>query len=171
MLIIGPETKTDYVKITKINDLAFGQKNEGRLVKKLRKNDSFIPDLSLVAEVDGKAAGHILFFPIRIIDDRSEYESLALAPMAVRPSHQRKGIGSELVRKGIEMCRLKGFMSIIVLGHPEFYPRFGFQPAGKWGITAPFDVPYEAFMALELVGGGLKDIRGMVSYPDEFLDV
>lgn len=171
MLIIRSERKEDYSNIAKINDLAFGQKNEGRLVESLRNNPRFIPELSLVAERDNEVAGHILFFPIDITHEQSVFDSLALAPMSVHPSYQRKGIGSELVRQGLARCREAGFSSVIVLGHHEYYPRFGFRPAGAWNIRAPFDVPDEVFMAVELMDNGLRSVRGTVRYPEEFNEV
>jgi predicted N-acetyltransferase YhbS len=91
--------------------------------------------------------------------------------MAVLPEYQKKGIGLQLVEEGLKRARKLGFKSVIVLGHAAYYPRFGFEPAGKWGIRPPFEVPDDAFMALELVRDGLKDIQGTVEYPPEFNDV
>lgn len=162
------ETANDYKDITKINDLAFGQKNEGILIEHLRKNRAFLPELSIVAEKDGMIVGHILFFPIQIKSGDNSYKSVSLAPMSVHPDFQNQGIGGKLVRYGLEKCREKGFKSVIVLGHPEYYPRFGFMKASIWGIRPPFDAPEEAFMAIELIEGGLKGISGVVEFPDEY---
>jgi len=169
-LKIRPETEEDLTKITEVNDLAFGQKNEGILVERLRKTDSFISELSLVAELEGKIVGHILFYPVTIRSADSEFLSLSLGPMAVIPELQRLGIGSQLVSEGLQAAKRLGHRSVIVLGHPEYYPRFGFKPASRWNIKAPFDAPDEAFMALELVAGELKDKGGTVEYPEEFTD-
>ena len=168
MLIIRPERKDDYAQITLINNAAFEQYNEGRLVENLRKNKKFIPQLSLVAMLGGRLVGHILFFPIKILAGKSEHESIALAPVSVHPKHQKKGIGSALIKEGLAQCKKESFQSVIVLGHPEYYPRFDFKPASNWKISAPFDVPDEAFMALELSENALKNSRGVVRYPEEF---
>ncbi len=166
--IIRPEAEDDYDKITKINSLAFGQENEGRLVEKLRSSENFIPELSLVAEFDDKIVGHILFTRIKIISEISEHSSLALAPMSVLPDYQNQGIGSQLVRTGLMQGGLMEHKSVIVLGHPEFYPRFGFLPASKWDIKSPFDVPDEVYMALELEKDALKYVHGVVEYAKAF---
>lgn len=172
LLKIHPENPSDYPAITKVNDLAFGQPNEGKLVENLRKNPKFIPELSFVAEIDGKIAGHILFFPVVIkLEDGKVKETISLAPLAVLPEFQRQGIGGELVREGIKACSRLGYDSIIVLGHPEYYPKFGFRQANTWGIKDPFGAPAEAFMALELKERALEGAGGVVEYPDEFLEV
>jgi putative acetyltransferase len=168
---IRPEMSEDYSSITEVNDLAFSHKNEGRLILALRKTREFVPELSLVAVVGGRVVGHILFYPIKIKTNDVNHTSLALAPMAVLPEYQKKGIGSQLVREGLKRAPKLGLKSVIVLGHAAYYPRFGFEPAGKWGIRPPFEVPEGVFMALELVKDGLKGIQGIVEYPPEFNDV
>ena len=171
-LKIRPETPADYPAITQVNDLAFGQPSEGKLVEKLRKNSKFIPELSLVAEINGKIAGYILFFPVVIkLENREEKETISLAPVAVLPEFQRKGIGSKLIQEGIKACQQLGYDSIMVLGHPEYYLKFGFKQANMWGIKDPFGAPAEAFMALELKEGALEGACGVVIYPDQFLEV
>ena len=164
---IRHETANDYLGIKKVNDLAFGQPVEGLMVEKLRKNPDFIEKLSIVAEVNEKVVGHILFFSIKVKDNTLEHVTLSLAPMAVIPELQGKGIGSKLVIKGLETAKELGFRSVIVLGHMDYYPKFGFTPASNWGIKAPFDVPDKAFMAMELTVNGLKGISGTVIYPKE----
>ncbi len=169
---IRPEAPSDYSAIIEVSNLAFGQPNEGKLIEKLRKNPEFIPELSLVAEVDGKIAGHILFFPVVIRSGNGEEKkTISLAPVAVLPEFQRQGIGGELIREGLKACQRFGYDSIIVLGHPEYYPRFGFKQAITWGIRDPFGAPAEAFMALELKEGALEGAGGIVEYPEEFLEV
>ena len=165
------ETFNDYIAIKNVNDLAFGQANEGLLIDKLRLNPDFINKLSIIAEYKNKLVGHILFFPIKIQDDSKKHVSLALAPISVLPDFQNKGIGGQLITKGLEIAKELGFKSVIVLGHKDYYPRFGFLPANRWRIKAPFDVPDEVFMAIELVTDGLKDISGLVEYPKEFEEV
>jgi len=167
---IRPETKEDCTKITEVNDLAFGQKNEGIIIERLRKSDRFISELSLVAELEGKIVGHILFYPVTIRSADSEFSALSLGPMAVIPELQGLGIGSRLVKEGLHIAKRLGHRSVIVVGHPEYYPRFGFKPASQWNIKAPFDAPDEAFMALELVEDELSGKSGTVEYPQEFSD-
>ncbi|MDR7870791.1 MAG: N-acetyltransferase [Tissierellaceae bacterium] len=140
------------------------------LVAKLRKSDAFIPELSLVAEIDGQIVGHIMLTKLNIENEENNYESLGLAPVSVLPEYQNKGIGSKLIRDSLKIAKEKGFKSVIVLGHDKYYPRFGFRPASKWDIKAPFDVPDEAFMALELEIGSLADVSGTVVYSKEFFE-
>ncbi|MCI6619322.1 MAG: N-acetyltransferase [Prevotella sp.] len=131
--------------------------------------DAFVGALSVVAEVEGTVVGHALLTRIRIeAADGAVHESLALAPVAVRPDRQRQGIGSELIRRALERAAALGFSSVVVLGHAAYYPRFGFRRASEWGIRAPFPVPDEAFMAVELTDGGLSAVSGTVVYPKAF---
>ncbi len=168
---IRQEKVSDLEGIRNVNNLAFGQPNEGQLVDNLRGNTEFIKQLSLVAESEGKVIGHILFFPIWIDNGHSKHQSLALAPMSVLPSHQNQGIGGRLIAQGLKEAKTRGFKSVIVLGHEAYYPKFGFLPASQWGIKAPFDVPDNAFMAQELSINGLKGMAGTVEYPKEFDEV
>ena len=170
-LIVRPETEEDHAAISEINELAFGQKNEGELIERLRKTEHFIPELSLVAVSGDRRVGHILFYPVLIRDGKEPHASLALAPIAVHPDCQRKGVGVRLVQEGISVAKQLGYNSVVVVGHPEYYPMFGFKPASKWDIKAPFEVPDEAFLALELNDGALKDVSGTVEYPEEFNDI
>jgi predicted N-acetyltransferase YhbS len=170
-LTIRSESQSDYHSITLVNDLAFGQQNEGLLVEKLRKNQDFIKELSLVALFGGEVVGHILFFPVRIDNGISQHRTLALAPVSVLPEFQNMGIGSQLIKAGLKKSSESGFHSVIVLGHPHYYPKFGFKPASLFDIKAPFDVPDDVLMAMELVQDGLSGISGVVVYPDEFGEV
>lgn len=170
-IVIRPEIKSDYLHIKNVNDLAFKQQSEGLLIDKLRDNPMFITDLSLVAVLGNEIIGHILFVPINIVDNAMIHDSLALAPMSVLPKFQGKGIGGQLIKYGLNAAKKLGFESVIVLGHKDYYPKFGFQPASKWNIKAPFDVPDEVFMAIELVNNALVDISGVVEYPPEFAEV
>ena len=164
---IRKEEEKDHEQIYEVNKLAFQQENESNLIEKIRKSENFIPELSIVAEINNRIVGHILFSKIKIMGD-SDYESLALAPVAVIPEFQKRGIGSELVKIGIDKAKELGFDSIIVLGHKEYYPKFGFQRASKWNIKCPFEVPDEIFMAIELTEKALEGKAGTVKYPDEF---
>jgi len=167
-LIIRQESEKDYRGITRCNDLAFKQKGEGVLVEAIRKNPKYIPELSLVAEVDAEIIGYILFFPIIIESNQNNFSSLSLAPMSVVPEYQNKGIGTELVKNGLKKARELDFESVIVLGHEKYYPRFGFKPASNWNIKSPFSVPDEAFMAIELIPNALIEVNGIVIYPEEY---
>lgn len=169
-LIFRQETSDDFEEVFKVNQIAFGQDNEAKLVDALRSNMKvFVPELSIVATENDKIVGHILLTKINIKDNKGNLtESLGLAPMAVKPELQKKGIGGQLIRTVLETAKDLGFKSVIVLGHENYYPKFGFEPANKWNIKAPFDVPTNAFMAIELDQDGLKNISGTVIYPKEF---
>ncbi|WP_300598836.1 N-acetyltransferase [Niabella sp.] len=168
-VLIREEHSADATAISEVNEEAFGRADEANLVDLLRNSSAFVPELSLVAEMDGTIVGHVLFTKIKIIDSfNHRFESLALAPIAVRSSFQRQGIGAALIRAGLHKAREIGYLSVIVLGHETYYPKFGFQPASRWNIQAPFDVPDEAFMAVELVECGLKMVSGIVVYAKEF---
>lgn len=167
-LTIRQEQPEDYQAVYQINKKAFGQKAEANLVDALRQSDAFVPELSLIAELDNQLVGHILFTKIKIVNDEKETESLALAPMAVRADFQKQGIGGQLIREGLKRAAALGFGSVIVLGHEHYYPKFGFEPASKWGIKAAFDVPDEVFMAIELIPNALENVNGTVQYPKEF---
>lgn len=166
MLTIRPETPEDIDSIRYVNEQAFGQQNESKLIEKLRNHG--VLTITLVAVHDGEIVGHIAFSPVVIESECSSFEAIALAPMAVLPAYQRKGIGSQMVRAGLEECRRLGHEIIVVLGHPDYYPRFGFVPARPKGIDCEFEVPEEAWMILELWEGALAGKRGIVRFQPEF---
>ena len=143
---------------------------EHNLVNKLRNSESFIPELALVAEDNEKIAAHIMYTKVHIVNGEEKYESLALAPLSVLPEYQNKGVGSHLVNTSLNIARALGYESVIVLGSEKYYPRFGFEEAAKYKITATFDVPSENFMVLELKKNALKGMCGMVSYCKEFFE-
>lgn len=174
-ITIKQEKEKDYEVSERVVERAFRNAEhtdhrEHLLIAKLRKTDTFIPELSLVAELDGEIVGHIMLTKLLIENEESKYDSLALAPVSVLPEHQNKGIGSKLISESLKIAKEIGFKSVIVLGHDKYYPRFGFKPASTWGIKAPFDVPDEAFMALELENGNLEDISGTVVYSKAFFE-
>ncbi len=171
MIKITPETKNDYRAIRDVNELAFGQMNEAILVDNLRHHRDFIHELSLVAREGTLVVGHILFFPVQIVDDDRQWPSLSLAPMSVLPEYQNQGIGSRMVVTGLERAKGLGHTNVNVLGHPRYYPRFGFVRASLYGIQSPFAAPDEAFMILELRKNALKNVRGIITYPPEYMDV
>ncbi|HEV7767699.1 MAG TPA: N-acetyltransferase [Thermoanaerobaculia bacterium] len=166
---IRHEMLEDVDAIRRVNELAFGRPNEARLVDALREAAS--PFLSLVADVDGEIVGHICFSPVEVErEDGFRAFILGLAPMAVLPEHQNQGIGSELVVRGLEECRNAGFGVVVVLGHPEYYPRFGFEPASWRGVRSEYDVPDPVFMITELKRGAAVEIRGLARYHEVFKD-
>jgi putative acetyltransferase len=171
MVTIRQERDKEETIIAEIHRTAFGGDAEPRLVELIRKSDGYIPELSLVAEKDGLVVGHILFSPVAIVTDAEKIPALSLAPVGVLPEHQRQGIGSALVREGLTQCQRLGHHIIIVIGHPDYYPRFGFVSATEKGLTAPFDVPDEAFLVYEGISGALTGISGTVEHPPFFLEV
>ncbi|WP_439128249.1 GNAT family N-acetyltransferase [Polaribacter sp.] len=172
-MIIRQETKIDHKVVFNLiksafKNAEFADHTEQFLVEKLRKSDAFIPELSLVAEIDKKIVGHILLTKLKVRNDVKEFDSLALAPVSVLPEFQKKGIGAKLIVQSHEKAKKLGYKSVIVLGHEKYYPKFGYKQAHKFGIKLPFEVPKENCMAIELVKNGLKGVTGMVEYPKEF---
>jgi len=168
MITVRPETTDDFAAIHEVNELAFGREVEAQLIEALRASPEFIPELSLVAIDGDRVVGHILFCPLAIETKDGDVPALALGVLAVRSEFQKQGIGSRLVRDGLKRCRTLEHRIVVVVGHPEYYPRFGFSPARARGLEAPFPVPDEAFMVLELAPGALDAIAGMVRYPPPF---
>lgn len=173
MIEVRPELPKDYGTMWDVNVLAFdNRENEARLVETIRSSADFSPDLSLVAEMDGKVVGHILFSEISISGGSADLRTLALAPMAVRPAWQRQGIGSMLVREGLKRSADCGFALVAVIGHPRFYPRFGFVKATPMRLRCrQFNVTGDDFMSCELVSGSLDGAERELCYPAPFVDV
>lgn len=172
---IRQETEKDYPQVFKLVEEAFRDMEESDhreqfLVGRLRHSPAFVPELSLVADGDGGVVGYGLMTRVSIRSGKLEAESLALAPVAVWPDRQSMGIGSALIRELHARAARLGYKSAVVLGHEGFYPRFGYRKASDYGIAFPFDAPAECCMAAELVAGGLRDIRGMVCYPEAFME-
>lgn len=170
MICIREEKPEDIEKIRELNEKTFtqtfGQAPEANLVDRLRENCPGI--LSLVAVQDDRVVGHIVFSPVMIEGDRT-LDGMGLGPMAVLPEFQHRGIGSQLVQAGIEILKNQGSLFIIVLGHPEYYPRFGFELASHSGIRSQWEgVPDEAFMILILNENAISDIHGVARYSSEF---
>lgn len=161
---IRPELAADYPRVHEINVAAFGTPGEARLVDLLREQAS--PVVSLVAEDEGAVVGHIMFSPVSL--PGIEKLAIGLAPMAVVPARQRSGIGKALVKVGLDYCKELRAIAVVVLGHPEFYPKFGFAPAARFGLQCEYDVPAEAFMAIELRTGVLRGLSGTVKYHAAF---
>ena len=162
---IREERPGDEPAVHRVNDLAFGQPAEADLVDALRRGGAAA--LSLVAEDRGAITGHILFTPVTI--EGSAVTGMGLAPMAVMPDRQRQGVGSSLVRRGIEILRERQCPFVIVIGHPAYYPRFGFEQASRHGLICQWDgVPDEAFMALILDHRAMAGVSGVTRYRKEF---
>jgi putative acetyltransferase len=167
MISIRLECPEDIAAIRVVNEAAFEESAEADIVDVLR--DACPDILSLVAESDGEIVGHILFSPVTIEDGPQSMQGMGLAPMAVTPNHQRQGIGSKLVEAGLEILREQGRPFVIVLGHPEFYPRFGFVPASRQGLRSQWEsVPDAAFMVVVLDEASMVGVTGVARYRDEF---
>jgi len=167
-MIVRPERPADIAAVYAVNEAAFGTRAEADLVDALRRQAS--PMVSIVAEEDGAICGHVCFSPVTL-DGRQDLSIMGLAPMAVAPHRQRRGAGSALARAGLEACRRLGAHAVVVLGHAEYYPRFGFQPASRFGLRSDYDVPDEVFMALELKPGALDGATGTIHYHPAFANV
>ncbi|MCC6790254.1 MAG: N-acetyltransferase [Thermomicrobiales bacterium] len=163
---IREERPGDEEAIREVNRLAFEGELEGRLIDALRTGGYVVA--SLVADDGGSIVGHALFSTLPIETDRGAVAGAALAPAAVRPARQRAGIGSALIRRGLALCRERGCAAVVVLGHPGYYPRFGFSAELAARLTAPYAGP--ALMALELVPGAL-DRGGTVRYAPPFAEL
>ena len=165
---VRPEESADRAAIHSLNTAAFGGPAEADLIDSLRGNAS--PLVSLVAIVDSAIVGHILFSPVLLLGCE-HLRVMGLGPMAVAPEHQRHGIGSALVREGLRQCRELRCQVVVVLGHPEYYPRFGFVPAVRYSIRSEYDVPDDVFMLAELEAEALKDVSGIIRYHEAFSSV
>ncbi|MBH0157271.1 N-acetyltransferase [Fictibacillus sp. 5RED26] len=161
--------KTEEVVKSAFEPEEFSDEKEHLLVNRIRKTEAFVPELSLVAENNKQEIiGHILLSKVKIINEKKAVDSLALAPVSIISEYQNKGIGSLLIKAALSAAKELGYQSIIVLGHQDYYPKFGFQPASNWGIKAPFEVPDEVFMAIELTEDSLADVSGFVHYSEAF---
>jgi len=172
----------DRDEILKVHEAAFGRAAEAKLVETLLNDGADIRELSLVAMRDGKIVGHILYTEVQILDEKNKNLSsmvrgkggiayaVALAPLAVLPVHQKQGVGKALANESMRLADERGHGIVIVLGHPEYYPKFGFEPASKFGMSSPFDVADDVFMAKPLSAFNEK-ICGNVIYHDAFIEV
>lgn len=167
-LRIRAEKETDTGAIRKLYEQAFGGSREANLIEKLRLEPAYIRDLSLVALTGVQVTGHLLFYPVNIMKNERSTPVLSLAPMAVLPGYQNKGIGRRLMDIGLDRARRAGFGSVIAPGNAEFYRRFGFRPASRWGISSSWNLPDDGLMALELSSGALNDTPGEVAYSSVF---
>jgi len=169
------ENENDFESVFQLIEKAFEKEEysdhkEQFLVERLRNSEAFIPELSIVAGLDGKIVGHILFTKLQIKNETQTFSSLALAPVSVLPEFQGKGIASKLILHGHEIAKSLGYKSVILLGHQDYYPRFGYELCEKYNIKMPFDVPAENCMIIALTENALSGISGEVVYPSEFLE-
>lgn len=166
---IRPEQPSDVAAIREVNEQAFARDghlgtDEADLVDALRRNGK--ARLSLVAELDGRIAGHIMFSDVTVASPAGGHKILGLAPLAVLPEYQKQGVGSALIQASVEECRHMGVKAIFLLGHVSYYPRFGFAPARLRGLV--YQDARDSAMVLELVPGGLDGVTGAVSFEPEF---
>ena len=163
---IREERPSDIDGIWQVNAEAFETRSEADLVNELR--NSGCTYISLVAETDNEVVGHILFTAVELTGEENTVKILGLAPMAVLSDYQNKGIGSQLVKAGLDICRSLGYDAVVVLGHPDYYPKFGFKPSAGYGIKSEYDVADEVFMVLELFPGSLSGHKGIIRYHEAF---
>lgn len=167
-----PGKKEEYQQILVLHSRVFGRENEARMWQEIIGHETFIPELSLVAETDGRIVGHILFTDVKVMDGENiVHKSLVLALLGVDPKFQGKGLGSELVKFGLVEAQKQGFRSAIVLGPPAFFDKFGFKVCSEYDIRAPFDVEEDFFMVTELQKNGLATLAGIVLYPEPFYNL
>lgn len=162
MIHIRPERPEDQATIHQLAVAAYGREDEAEVVDQLRQARAVA--LALTAEEDGRVVGHIVFSMVTVNSTSDVWTALGLGPMVVAPDRQGRGIGTALVRAGLDECRKTGAEVVVVLGRPDYYPRFGFKPAKPLGVTWEIDVSEEAFMLAELQDGALAGRRGVVRY-------
>jgi putative acetyltransferase len=167
-MLIRAEELRDWAAVHAVDVSAFDTPAEANLVDALREQAQ--PFVSLIAENNGAIVGHVVFSPVSL-SGHPALKMMGLAPVAVAPEHQRKGIGSALVRAGLEQCKQLGFGAVVVLGHPACYPRFGFSWSTRFGIGCEYEVPEEVFMVVELQAGFLRGASGKVQYHAAFSNI
>ena len=169
MISICAEEPGDVAAVRQVNELAFGRSVEADVVDRLRQTCTGDDWVSLVAADDGTVVGHILFTPATIQSEQDRVQGMGLAPLAVLPNHQRQGVGSALMEQGLDLLRQRRCPFVIVVGHPSYYPRFGFVPGSAYGLTCQWaQVPDEAFMAIVLDPEKMAGVHGMTRFRDEW---
>jgi len=167
MITLREEQAKDIRAIRGLNEIAFGEPAEADVVDKLRQTCSEL--LSIVAVDGNEIVGHILFSPVTVESNDGIIRGMGLAPMAVLPKHQRKGLGTALIERGLALLREQGCPFVIVLGHADYYPRYGFVPASRYGLKSQWEgVPDEAFMITVFDQDVLKGVQGVARYRDVF---
>ncbi|MBW8349313.1 N-acetyltransferase [Bacillus sp. IITD106] len=167
---IRTETFADYKAVYDLNYEAFAMReDESKLVERIRDSEGFIPELSIVAEENSEIVGHILLSKASVIHGDKSTKVIVLAPIAVKPKYQKKGIGSMLINEGLKRVKELDYGLVLLIGHPSYYPKFGFKPARQFGLELrQFDVPDEVFMVCELKAGELDHVQGELQYPPAF---
>ncbi len=167
---IRTEEVNDFADVFQLNYLAFdNRENESKLVEKIRVSESFVPELSIVAKENDQVIGHALFSKAQVVDGENKHDVIVLAPIAVLPSQQKKGLGGLLIQEGLKRSAELGYDYVFLIGHPTYYPKFGFKPARSLGFELKqFDVPDEVFMVYELAQGNRKKVQGELIYPESF---
>ncbi len=167
MIAIRNEQRGDEVQIYEVNRQAFGRKEEAEIVNVLR--EAYPERISLVAELDKRIVGHALFTPASIEDGETKVIGATLGPLAVLPEYQKTGIGSALMRTGLEAMRRAGQPFVVLVGHPTYYPRFGFERASTYGLVCEYSqAPDDAFMIMVLDHPRMQGVKGIVRFPPEF---
>jgi len=169
-VIVRAEVPEDVRAIDVVNLSAFQGEDEARLVSAIRRSGDFVPDLSLVAELNGRIVGHLLLSKVKLQRSGESRVVLALGPMSVVPSQSHRGIGSELIQAAVRRARDMRYPAIVVAGQPDYYQRFDFKPASAWGLISNLRLPEDALTAMELVPGVLNG-GGKVVYPDVFAEI
>ncbi len=165
-MIIRREEPQDVAAIRQVNEQAFGGSGEANVIDALRNRGA--ATLSLVAVIDDRVVGHLFFSSATIESAGHTWPALGLAPLSVLPEYQHQGIGTALMKAGLAECARLGYERVIVLGHPNYYPRFGFMRASQYGIRCEWEAPDEAFMVLELQRGALDGVSGLAKYQPEW---
>lgn len=166
---IRPEWPTDADSVFRLHYEAFGgREEEPEMAERVRASEGYIPELSLIAtEKNGSLIGHALFSKAEVVNEDLRYEVIVLGPIAVEPSHQKQGIGGLLIREGLRLAAEHGYSHVFLIGHPSYYPKFGFEPARPRGFDLKqFDVPNEVFMVNILCQNA--EIKGELRYPQAF---
>ncbi|RUS46930.1 GNAT family N-acetyltransferase [Cohnella sp. AR92] len=169
-MIIRTENEREYQEVYDLNYQAFGNReDESKLVERIRTSEGFVPELSLVAEMDDRIVGHLLLSEATVEDQEESHTVIVLAPIAVKPDMQARGIGSSLIQEGIKRCKDLGYELVLLIGHPSYYPRLGFQPARPFGLELlQFEVSDDIFMVYEVKEGALLKMKGELKYPEAF---
>ncbi len=165
---VRPETPRDEQAIRHVNEVAFGRPNEADIADRVRASSGFVPDLSLVAVSGGQIVGHVMFSEATVQGDGNSWTVLALGPVAVLPAFQRKGVGTTVIETGLIRAAELGYRAVVLIGHPTYYPRFGFVPASRFGLKPAITVPDDVFMARLLRPDGLDGVEGQFSFPKAF---
>lgn len=171
---IRPERPEDFQSVERLVEAAFrtmaiSDHTEHLLVAALRRSEAFLPGLSLVAETAShRMVGHVLLTRIGVVNESRTFVSVGVAPLSVAPEFQRQGVGTALMQEAHRRALLEGFDSALLVGHAEYYSRFGYLPASRFGIRFPFEAPDACCLAVELVPGALREVQGMVHYPAAF---